>query len=79
MRLVDTETVAWMLKRPEATIRSWAFRGHFRRRGTGPRQTALYDLDEVLKFATHHGLLDNAPTRDNNLMPAGPVRPAPGP
>ena len=88
--LASTEAIAFMLgDRPEATIRSWAHRGlstgpstppdRLRRRGTGPRNTALYDVDEALEFATRHGLLDNAPTSGNNPMPGGPVRPAPGP
>jgi len=77
--MADTKAIAFMLKRPEATIRSWAFRGHFRRHGTGPRGTALYDVDEVLKFATHHGLLDTPVSSRNNQLPVGPVRPAPGP
>ena len=75
MTLADTKAIAFMLMRPEATIRSWAHRGHLRRRGTGPRQTALYDVEEVLKFATRHGLLDNPPTSRNNPMPGGPVCP----
>ena len=75
MTLADTEAIAYMLGKPPATIRSWAHRGHFRRRGTGPRQTALYDVDEVLKFATRRGLLDSRPTSRNTQMPAGPVCP----
>jgi hypothetical protein len=75
VRLADTETIAWMLMRPKATIRSWAYRGHFHRHGTGPRGTALYDVDEVLAFATRHGLLDNRPASSNTQLPAGPVCP----
>ena len=75
MTLADTKAIAYMLGKPEATIRSWAHRGHLRRRGTGPRQTALYDVDEVLKFATRHGLRDKPPTSRNNHLPVGPVRP----
>ena len=75
MTLADTEAIAYMLGKPPATIRSWAHRGHLRRRGTGPRQTALYDVDEVLKFATRRGILDTPVSSRNNQMPAGPVRP----
>ena len=88
MTLADTKAIAFMLGRPEATIRSWAHRGlstgpatppdRLKRRGTGPRQTALYDVGEVLKFATRHGLLDSPATSRNNQMPAGPVRPHAG-
>ena len=75
MTLADTETIAWMLARPQATIRSWTYRGHLHRCGTGPHGRALYDVDEVLKFATRRGLLDNRPTSRNTQMPAGPVCP----
>src|SRR5215475_13660979 len=76
--LADTESIAFMVSRPQATIRSWAHRGDLKRRGTGPHGRALYDVDEALELATKRATLDNTSTRRNTQLPAGPVRPPTG-
>ena len=45
--LADTQSIAFMTGVTPATVRSWAHRGHLTRRGTGPRGTALYDVEEA--------------------------------
>lgn len=45
--LADTQAIALLTRVKPATVRSWAHRGHLTRHGTGPRGTALYDVEEA--------------------------------
>jgi len=59
--LADTAATALSVGRPEPTIRYWAHRGWLKRRGTGPRGRALYDLTEAAELAGRLAALDKPP------------------
>ena len=49
MKLADTQAIAYLVGRPESTIRWWAHKGWLTRHGTAKR--ALYDIDEAQQLA----------------------------
>lgn len=54
MKLADTAAIAFMLRRPQATIRKWAQRypDQLPRRGTDHRGRALYSIDDACHLNT---------------------------
>jgi hypothetical protein len=53
--LADTQAIALLTGRAPPTIRSWAHRGQLARRGTGPRNRALYSITEAEELAARLG------------------------
>lgn len=51
--LADTQAIAHMFQRQPTTVRSWAlrYREQMPRRGTGPHNRALYDVEEAEEIA----------------------------
>jgi len=58
MKLADTQAIAIFMRRPAATIRTWAHRGLLHRHGTDRKGRALYDINEAEQLARH---IDNTP------------------
>lgn len=56
--LADTHAIALMTHVAHGTVRSWASRGHIARQGTGPRNRALYYVEDAEQLAIKRGLLD---------------------
>jgi hypothetical protein len=79
--LADTAAIAVLVSRPQSTIRNWASNGWLTRRGTGPRNRALYDIDEAQQLAARlaHAQLDNHRHQDGHSDHAGRSVPADGP
>lgn len=50
-KLADTHAIAHMTHVTPATIRKWAQRGHLTRKGTGPRNRALYSITQAEQHA----------------------------
>lgn len=49
--LADTAAAAFLIDRPQGTIRRWANAGWLTRHGRDERGRTLYDLDEVQALA----------------------------
>jgi hypothetical protein len=62
--LAETEAIAFLVKRPEATIRSWAREGALLRRGTEGKR-ALYSVREATELAQQRSL-DNHPDQEQH-------------
>lgn len=53
--LVDAEAIATAYDVSEATIRSWAHRGHLTKYPQGHRKRTLYSLSEFARVFTERG------------------------
>ena len=69
--LADTQAIALLTGRAPATIRSWAHRGLLSRRGTGPRNRALYSVTEAAGLAARLGTLEKPVTLCNTERVSG--------
>lgn len=58
MKLADTQAIAYLVRRPAATIRSWAHRGWLTRHGKDKQGRTLYNIDQAQQVARH---IDNTP------------------